>query len=278
MPMPFVNISLARGKSQEYLEGVSRAVHGALVAELGMKPDDDFQLINQHEPNEMVFNRTFRGSPRSDDWIVFAITEGVDRGQLAKRKFYRKLVQLLEAGPEVSPGDVFVMFYATPIINFSFGDGVSAPDIVAIEAFEADQKNPSARVSYHTYEINYALSQLFDHRNGSLILPMLRDDVVLKIPATLSYGGEYHGTKAFGEFFARGIPGGTAVWESFDVHVEQIIEAEGYLAVQLDNRAVPRSTGKAVSLRNLWLFRVTGGRIASAELYADTAAAASLAG
>ena len=75
--MPFVNISLARGKSQEYLEGVSRAVHDALVAELGMKPDDDFQLINQHEPNEMVFNRTFRGSPRSDNWIVFAITEGV---------------------------------------------------------------------------------------------------------------------------------------------------------------------------------------------------------
>ena len=32
--MPFVNISLARGKSGEYLEAVSRAVHNALVAEL----------------------------------------------------------------------------------------------------------------------------------------------------------------------------------------------------------------------------------------------------
>jgi phenylpyruvate tautomerase PptA (4-oxalocrotonate tautomerase family) len=38
--MPFVNISLARGKSPEYLEAVSQAVHGALVAELNMKPDD----------------------------------------------------------------------------------------------------------------------------------------------------------------------------------------------------------------------------------------------
>jgi phenylpyruvate tautomerase PptA (4-oxalocrotonate tautomerase family) len=40
--MPFVNISLARGKSGEYLEAVSRAVHDALVAELQMRPEDDF--------------------------------------------------------------------------------------------------------------------------------------------------------------------------------------------------------------------------------------------
>src|SRR5690242_9771440 len=69
--MPFVNMSLARGKSGEYIEAVSRAVHDALVAELHMRPEDEFQLIRQHEPGEMVFNRDFRGGPRSDDWIVF---------------------------------------------------------------------------------------------------------------------------------------------------------------------------------------------------------------
>ena len=73
--MPFVDISLARGKSAEYIEGVSRAVHQALVGELGVKPDDNFQIIHQYEPGEMVFNRTFRGGPRSDDWIVFQITD-----------------------------------------------------------------------------------------------------------------------------------------------------------------------------------------------------------
>ena len=76
--MPFVNISLARGKSGEYLEAVSRAVHDALVAELHMKPEDDFQIIHQHEAGELVFNRSFRGGPRSDDWIVFTSANGVD--------------------------------------------------------------------------------------------------------------------------------------------------------------------------------------------------------
>jgi hypothetical protein len=97
--MPFVNISLARGKSGEYLEAVSRAVHDALVAELHMKPEDDFQLIRQHEAGEMVFNRNFRGGPRSDDWIVFTITDGLDRGERAKRRFYKTLVRLLGEGP-----------------------------------------------------------------------------------------------------------------------------------------------------------------------------------
>jgi hypothetical protein len=87
--MPFVNISLARGKSGEYLEAVSRAVHDALVAELHMKPEDDFQLIHQHEASELVFKRNFRGGPRSDDWIVFTITDGLDRGERAKRRFYK---------------------------------------------------------------------------------------------------------------------------------------------------------------------------------------------
>jgi hypothetical protein len=97
--MPFVNISLARGKSGEYLEAVSRAVHDALVAELHMKPEHDFQLIRQHEAGEMVFNRNFRGGLRSDDWIVFTITDGLDRGERAKRRFYKTLVRLLGEGP-----------------------------------------------------------------------------------------------------------------------------------------------------------------------------------
>ena len=103
--MPFVNISLARGKSGEYLEAVSQAVHDALVAELHMKPEDEFQLIHQHEPGEMVFNRNFRGGPRSDDWIVFTITDGLERGERAKRRFYKTLVRLLQEGPGVRSAD-----------------------------------------------------------------------------------------------------------------------------------------------------------------------------
>lgn len=40
----------------------------------------------------MIFNRSFRGGPRSDDFIVFTISDDLDRGDLAKRRFYKTLV------------------------------------------------------------------------------------------------------------------------------------------------------------------------------------------
>jgi phenylpyruvate tautomerase PptA (4-oxalocrotonate tautomerase family) len=132
--MPFVRISVARGKSREYLDGVSSAVHEALVQELGMNPDDRFQLIDQYEPGEMIFNRDFRGGPRSDDFIVFTITEGIDRGGQAKDRFYKTLVDLLQKNSGVRGEDVFVMVHLAPPANFSFASGVSGTEIVAAEA------------------------------------------------------------------------------------------------------------------------------------------------
>ena len=275
--MPFVNISLARGKSGEYIEAVSHAVHDALVAELHMKPEDRFQLLSQHEPGEMVFNRDFRGGPRSDDWIVFTITDGLERGQRAKRRFYETLVRKLEEGPGVRPADVFVMMTVTPPENFSFADGVIGTDMAAAEALDAAAKAPYSRETYTKAEMAYAITELFGHRDSGRILPMLRQDFVLKIPATLPYGGEFTGPEAFAKFFA-GTPGGAAVWESFDVHVDQVTESGDYLVAQLTNTAVPKATGKTIVFQNAWLFEAAGGRLATAQLYADTAAVRGSAG
>jgi ketosteroid isomerase-like protein len=272
--MPFVNISLARGKSAEYLEAVSRAVHDALVAEFHMQPEDDFQLIHQHEKGEQVFHRNFRGGPRSNDWIVITITDGLDRGERAKRRFYRTLVRLLAEGPGVQPADVFVMMTVTAPENFSFADGVTGTDIVAAEALAPVVKAAGSRETFAMDEMAYAITELLGHRDSSFILPMLGQDFVLKIPATLPYGGEFTGPEAFAQFFAS-TPGGAEVWESFDVQVDQVIKSADYLVAQLTNTAVLKATGKAVVLQNVWLFEAAHGRLVSAQLYADTAAARS---
>ena len=235
-----------------------------------MTPEDDFQLIHQHEAGELAFNRNFRGGPRSDDWIVFTITDGLDRGERAKRRFYKTLVRLLQEGPGVRPADVFVMMTVTPPENFSFADGVTGTDVVAAEALDTAAKAPGSRETYTTAEMAYAITELLGHRDSSRILPMLRQDFVLKIPATLPYGGEFTGPEAFAKFFA-GTPGGAEVWESFDVHVDQVIESADYLVAQLTNRAVLKAAGKTVVFQNVWLFEAAGGRLVSAQLYADTA-------
>ena len=76
-----------------------------------------------------------------------------------------------------------------PAENFSFADGVTATDVAAAEALDAAAKAPGSRETYTEAEMAYATTELLEHRDSSRILPMLRQDFVLKIPATLPYGG-----------------------------------------------------------------------------------------
>ena len=158
-----------------------------------------------------------------------------------------------------------------PVVNISLARGKAA------EALEEAANAPGSRETYTKAEMAYAITELLGHRDSRRILPMLRQDFVLKIPATLPYGGEFTGPEAFAKFFA-GTPGGAAVWESFDVHVDQVIESAYYLVAQLTNTAVLKATGKTVVFQNAWLFEAAGGRLVSAQLYADTAAVGSSAG
>lgn len=272
--MPFVNISLARGKPDEYLAAISHAVHDALVSELNISPDDNFQLIHQHGPGEMVFSRSFRGGPRSDDWIVLTITDSLDHDERAKRTFYQTLVRLLAERPGIRPADVFVLMTVTPSANLSFGAGVIGTDVEAAESLDAAAKAPGTRAAYTKAEMTYAVRQLFQDQIRGPILPMLSDDVVLTLPATLPYGGQFTGRAAFDDFFAKS-PAASPVWKSFDIVVEDVIAADDHIIARLTNTAVPTATGKTVVFQNLWLFWVAAGRIVSVQLYADTAVTAS---
>jgi phenylpyruvate tautomerase PptA (4-oxalocrotonate tautomerase family) len=267
--MPFVNISLARGKSGEYLDGVSSAVHEALVQELGMNPDDRFQLIDQYEPSEMIFNRDFRGGPRSDDFIVFTITEGIDSGAEAKQRFYKTLVDLLQKDPGVRGEDVFVMFHRTPPANFSFASGVSATEIAAAEV----PARAGAASTFTQPELIDAVTELFESNDRSRIVSMLPETFVLKIPATLPYGGSFQGPAEFDRFFGR-IYDDHEYWSSFhtELALGRVLDAGTHLVAPLRVTARAKSSGVTLTVENLWLFEIADGNFVRAQLYADTAA------
>jgi len=124
---------------------------------------------------------------------------------------------------------------------------------------------------YTKAEMADAITALFEHNDRSRILPMLRDDVVLKVPATLPYGGEFIGPTAFDGFFAGSAS--NDVWESFVVHLDEIIESDKHLIARLTNTAVPKASGKKVVVENLWVFDIADGKFVHVQLYADTAAA-----
>jgi phenylpyruvate tautomerase PptA (4-oxalocrotonate tautomerase family) len=271
--MPFVNIALARGKSAQYLDAVSSAVHEALVRELSMNPDDLFQLIDQYEPGEMIFNRDFRGGPRSDDFIVFTITEGIDRGEQAKQRFYKTLVDLLWKDPGVRGEDVFVMIHLTPPENFSFARGVSGPETVAVES----RARAGVTNTFTKPELIDAVTELFKANDRTRFVSMLPETFVLKIPETLPYGGSLHGPGEFDRFFQRIYDD---YYSSFhtELALDRVLDAGTHLVAPIRITARGKTSEATMTVENLWLFETADGNFVSAQIYADTAAGRNTAG
>jgi len=123
--MPFARISLLRGKPAAFLTALSDNLHRALVEAFDVPPDDRFQVIHQHAPEELIFDRHYLGGPRSDDYVLICITAGRQRTTSTKQAFYRRLVQLLAEAPGLRPQDVMVVINTTGIDDWSFGDGIA---------------------------------------------------------------------------------------------------------------------------------------------------------
>lgn len=266
--MPFVWISLLRGKSPEYIQGLQAAAHDALVGAFGMPSDDDFGVVDQYEPHEMVFHRTFRNSgPRSDDCVFFTFTDGVDRGEAAKRHFYKLLVELVGKRPGLRPEDVFVIIHMETRINFSFGEGVSGVETFEREQLDRAATRPGSRDAWTNEEIIEAIRSSFADGDRSRLLQMLADDVVLSAPPSLTPSGEVTGPPEFDALLAR-VVGGEAGAPASTV-VKRVIDAGDHVVVQLGAEA----TNSAA-----WVFDLSGGRVVRAQVYADTAAGVHAAG
>ncbi|MDL2399251.1 tautomerase family protein [Rhizobium mayense] len=123
--MPFTRISLLRGKSPEYLKTLSDNFHRAMVETFEVPPTDRFQEIHQLEPGELIFDRTYLGGPRSDDYVFFQITIGKPRSTEVKKAFFRRLVTLLADEPGIRPEDVMINIVTTMREDWSFADGIA---------------------------------------------------------------------------------------------------------------------------------------------------------
>ena len=107
--MPFVRISLLKGKSPDYLRTLADNIQRALVDTFDVPENDRFQAIHQHEPGELIIDGTYLAGPRSDDFVYISITTGRPRAPEMKSALYRRLVDLLAVSPGLRPEDVMVV-------------------------------------------------------------------------------------------------------------------------------------------------------------------------
>lgn len=123
--MPFSRITLLKGKKPDYLRTLSESLHQALTECFDVPPTDRFQAIHQLSAEEFVFDRHYLCGPRSDDFVLIAITAGRLRNFETKKAFYARLVELFATAPGIRREDVMVVITTTALDEWSFGNGLA---------------------------------------------------------------------------------------------------------------------------------------------------------
>ena len=121
--MPLVRISLRRGKPLKYRRAVADGVHQALAEGIGIPAKDRFQIISEHDAENLIYDREYFGVARSDDTIFIEVSLRRGRSEGVKQDFYRRVVANLQADPGVRPEDVAIVLNENGDADWSFGKG-----------------------------------------------------------------------------------------------------------------------------------------------------------
>jgi phenylpyruvate tautomerase PptA (4-oxalocrotonate tautomerase family) len=112
-----------RGRSEQYRQAVSDAVHLAMVETVTVPPQDRFQVITEHAPDELIYPPEYLGIRHSDSVVFIQITLNAGRTVEAKRALYARIAELLSADPGVPTQDVIISLVEVSKENWSFGNG-----------------------------------------------------------------------------------------------------------------------------------------------------------
>ena len=123
--MPFVRISMMRGKPEGYIRAIADGLHRALVAEFDVPEHDRFQIIHQHEQGDLIFDPDYLAGPRTEDFILVAVTAGRQRTTEMRRAFFKRVAEELEQNPGLDPANVMIVINTTQPDEWSFGDGIA---------------------------------------------------------------------------------------------------------------------------------------------------------
>ncbi len=121
--MPFARIDLLKGKPADYRATVADIAYHGIVDVLKAPDGDNFIVINEHSPENLIFDKTFLGFNRSNDFILIQITSTVGNNIDAKLAVYKYLSTELNKKLGLRPDDLMVNMVYVDRSDWSFGNG-----------------------------------------------------------------------------------------------------------------------------------------------------------
>jgi phenylpyruvate tautomerase PptA (4-oxalocrotonate tautomerase family) len=128
--MPIVRTAVKSGTTAEMKEKIVLSIHAALVEGIGMPEDELFNLVQDYDPADFFYSRSFNGIARSNNLILVEITMRRGRSDAMKTALYAAITRNLAQDAAVSPKDVFIFMHENDYSDWSVGNGAFAMKIV----------------------------------------------------------------------------------------------------------------------------------------------------
>jgi 4-oxalocrotonate tautomerase len=121
--MPLARIDVPRGRTAAFRRIVGDVVYEAMLDTLKVPPNDRFQIITEHDAQDLVLDPSYLGIQRSSSCIVIQLTLNDGRTVDQKRDFYRKVADGLHERAGMRREDVLISLVEVRKENWSFGNG-----------------------------------------------------------------------------------------------------------------------------------------------------------
>jgi len=120
--MPFVRIAMRQGKSAQYRRAIADGVHAAMVEAANVPLLDRFQILTEHNPEDLIYDASYLGITRTDDIVMVQITLN-QRPTNMKLALYKAIADRLATDPGVRREDVLISLVPVAPEDWSFGNG-----------------------------------------------------------------------------------------------------------------------------------------------------------
>ena len=121
--MPLARIDVPRGRTAAFRRIVGDVVYESMLDTLKVPAHDRFQVISEHDPQDLVLDRSYLGIQRSPSCIVVQLTLNEGRTVEQKQEFYRAVADGLHERAGMRREDVFISLVEVRKENWSFGNG-----------------------------------------------------------------------------------------------------------------------------------------------------------
>jgi 4-oxalocrotonate tautomerase len=121
--MPLARIDVPRGRTAAFRRLVGDVVYEAMLDTLKVPPQDRFQVITEHDPQDLVLDPRYLDIQRSSACIVIQLTLNDGRTVEQKRAFYKAVADGLHERAGMRREDVLISLIEVRKENWSFGNG-----------------------------------------------------------------------------------------------------------------------------------------------------------